>query len=189
MLITAFTPSWLLLKMSTLAAGFAFFCLFPIATKYPDYRLLLSPSKRLLWNIPTHAEWAISFIQAEGTRYKQTLQSPSNAISSHKFYGSYKAYHEKSPGHLLISTQTIRFESSIGHAVLFDIPYVELERLEKYDTILRKHLPTRLAAEMREDLRLVTKTGDEWRLKNVEKRSEAFAQAVGFSGKKWQVVW
>jgi hypothetical protein len=68
----ALTPTWFLIKASTLSMGFSFFALFPIATNYPEYRLLLSPTKRILWNIPTHAEWAVQYIQAEGTRVATT---------------------------------------------------------------------------------------------------------------------
>ena len=81
------TPSWLLVKVITLIAGLVFFALFPIGSRYPDYRLLASPAKWLFWNIPDHgehssfkwrtvsdsrafivAEWAIARLQIEGTR-------------------------------------------------------------------------------------------------------------------------
>lgn len=45
---------WLLVKTLTLSMGFTFFALYPIATNFPEYRLLVSPTKQLLWNIPTH---------------------------------------------------------------------------------------------------------------------------------------
>jgi hypothetical protein len=45
---------WLLVKTATLFMGFSFFALYPIATNFPEYRLLVSPTKQLLWNIPTH---------------------------------------------------------------------------------------------------------------------------------------
>ena len=50
------TPSWLLVKVITLGAGLVFFGLFPIGSRYPDYRLLVSPAKWLFWNIPNHGE-------------------------------------------------------------------------------------------------------------------------------------
>ena len=81
------TPSWLLVKVITLNAGLVFFALFPIGSRYPDYRLLASPAKWLFWNIPDHgeltsfkwrtisdlrafivAEWAIARLQIEGAR-------------------------------------------------------------------------------------------------------------------------
>ena len=50
------TPVWLLVKVTTLSAGMVFFGLFPIGSRYPDYRLLASPAKWLFWNIPNHGE-------------------------------------------------------------------------------------------------------------------------------------
>lgn len=55
-LVTAFLPLWLLVKSMTFGAGFTFFALFPLSVNYPEYRLLVSPTKHLLWNIPTHGE-------------------------------------------------------------------------------------------------------------------------------------
>lgn len=52
------TPSWLLVKSITLNAGLVFFGLFPIGSRYPDYRLLASPAKWLFWNIPNHGDLA-----------------------------------------------------------------------------------------------------------------------------------
>ena len=50
------TPVWLLLKMMSLFSGLTFFALFPIASIYPDYRLLVSPVKWLFWDIPNHGK-------------------------------------------------------------------------------------------------------------------------------------
>lgn len=50
-------PSRLLAKGAGLAFGFAFFCVWPISTNYPDYRLLTSVPKRIFWNIPTNGTY------------------------------------------------------------------------------------------------------------------------------------
>lgn len=74
----------------TLVAGITFFGLFPIATNFPEYRLLASLIKWLFWNIPTHgnetsadcsemcaeeslAEWLIVLLKAEGQRHRATV--------------------------------------------------------------------------------------------------------------------
>jgi hypothetical protein len=54
--VTAAVPIWLLVKTMTFAAGASFFFLFPVATNFPEYRLLVSPIRRFLWNIPTHGK-------------------------------------------------------------------------------------------------------------------------------------
>jgi hypothetical protein len=53
-LFTTITPLWLLVKTITFGMGLSYFALYPIAVNFPEYRLLVSPTKRLLWNIPTH---------------------------------------------------------------------------------------------------------------------------------------
>lgn len=46
-------PLHAIIKITQFNAGVIFFGLFPIATRYPQYRLLASPLKWLLWRIPT----------------------------------------------------------------------------------------------------------------------------------------
>ncbi|KEQ90460.1 hypothetical protein AUEXF2481DRAFT_704308 [Aureobasidium subglaciale EXF-2481] len=66
--VTTFVPINILVKSSLFGAGVVFFGLFPLGTNFPEYRLLASVPRRVFWNIPTHAEWAIKSLQAEGTR-------------------------------------------------------------------------------------------------------------------------
>ena len=49
-------PLHLLVKVTQFIMGVIFFGLFPLATRYPQYRLLASPLKWLLWRIPTDGE-------------------------------------------------------------------------------------------------------------------------------------
>lgn len=181
----------------TLGAGFTFFGLFPIATNFPKYRLLLSPSKRLLWNIPTHAEWAIKYIQAEGTRVEAyDMPSPSDlpietadSMAQAQNYGFYKAHHGETAGHLVIGAASIRFVSKAPHTVHFTLMYDQIQSLEKVDRIISKNIPKNLATDSGKDLKMIDKVGQEWMLKDVAQRDEAFSQIVGFSQTTWQVVW
>lgn len=198
-----FTPTWLIVKLSTFSAGFSFFGLFPIAVNFPEYRLLVSPTKRIFWNIPTHAEWAIKYIQAEGTRVIATTptnlnkaQLPSalpikttpEAASVHD-YGFYSANSEKAKGRLIISAASCRFMPDKGHDLHFNLPYAEITRIEKEDRIVAKKMPSQLTGDTGKDLKLVVKSGKEFLLSNMVQRDEAFAQIVGFSQTDWQVVW
>lgn len=47
------TPLWLLVKMIQLEAAFIFFGTFPIASRMPQYRHIVSPLTWLFWKIPT----------------------------------------------------------------------------------------------------------------------------------------
>ncbi|KAI4923714.1 uncharacterized protein J4E92_007688 [Alternaria infectoria] len=201
-LITVFTPLWLIIKMSTFSAGFTFFCLFPVSVNFPNYRLLVSPSKRLLWNIPTHAEWAIQYIQAEGLRVitekqntsakatdlKYTNDLKDSASPSNQDFASYRSQFDKTPGHLIINATGVRFVANRPpHEVRFSLPYVQINQLEKQDRYVEKMI--KVLKECDRDLRFLDRDGREWILHEVEKRDEAFSQIVGFSRTTWQVLW
>jgi hypothetical protein len=200
----AIVPIWLLVKVSTLGAGFSFFGLFPLAVNFPEYRLLVSPTKRIFWNIPTHGEWAIKYIQAEGTRVAANIAG-SDVTDSTKpsaipvkttpkaaqaqDYGFYNAHHDKAKGHLIISAASCRFVSNMGHNVHFQIPYDQIAKIEKEDRIVAKKVPSQLSTDSGKDLKLITKEGREYLLSNMAQRDEAFSQIVGFSQTTWQIVW
>ncbi|KAE8854769.1 hypothetical protein PTNB73_10418 [Pyrenophora teres f. teres] len=202
-LVTLLAPLWLLVKTATLMMGVTFFCLFPVSVNCQEYRLLVSPAKRLFWNIPTHAEWAVRFVQAEGLRVlaecgreqKQQGQCAQGETSptvpgkqDTRDFASYPAHFQKSPGHLIISATGIRFQTTYSpHVVLFALSYDKLCNLEKQDRHVEKVAKILKAYE--KDLRLVDEEGREWLVQGMEKRDEVFSQIVGFSRREWQVVW
>ncbi|KAF2703530.1 hypothetical protein K504DRAFT_463583 [Pleomassaria siparia CBS 279.74] len=202
---TAVAPVWLLVKCATLGAGITFFGLFSIASNFPEYRLLVSPIKRVFWNIPTHAQWAIESLQAEGSRYENehfteqtsssktdirvdspTVAKPNTGETHDR--GSYTAHHNGTKGSLVIGSTSVRFESEIRHRVHWTVLYEQINNLEKVDRFISKDIPT-LKTYSKQDLKLVSKTGDEWVLQDVEQRNQAFSQILGFSDAAWQVVW
>lgn len=177
--------------------GFTFFALFPLAVNFPEYRLLVSPTKRLLWNVPTHAEWAVKYIQAEGSRVEATATPAPSALpirtqledAAADDYGVYVAHHEKAKGHLIISTTSVRFASKRPQMVHFKIPYDHIQVLEKVNRIVKQNVSDKLTRDSGKDLRIVDILDRETLLKNVDLRDEAFSQIVGFSSSQWQVVW
>ncbi|CBX97692.1 predicted protein [Plenodomus lingam JN3] len=196
-IITTFLPLWLLVKFLTFSMGFTFFALFPLSVNFPEYRLLVSPTKRFLWNIPTHAEWAIQYLQAEGTRVETTATPAPTALplrtqidaATADDYGFYNAYHDKTAGHLVISTKSVRFVSRHPHSVHFTIPYDHIQVLEKVDRVVKKKVPDKLSSDSGKDLKIVDILGRETVLRNLDQRDEAWSQIVGFSRVNWQVMW
>ncbi|KAH7378192.1 hypothetical protein DE146DRAFT_701511 [Phaeosphaeria sp. MPI-PUGE-AT-0046c] len=188
-------PTWFLVKAITLSMGFTFFALFPLATNFPDYRLLVSPTKRLLWNIPTHAEWAIQYIQAEGTRIidGMALSKPVklDTLSPITHDSIYTGSYASTKGHLIVDTTSCRFISHLDHAALFHVPHAQLELVEKMDRVVAKKLPAKIKSNSGKDLKIsLSKGGErEYVVQDMEKRDEAFGQIVGFSGRVWQVIW
>jgi hypothetical protein len=72
-LVNAFTDSKFILKIFWLVLGMTFFIGWPISSLYPKYRLLVSPFKWSLWEVPTHAEWCIQYLQERATLAKQAI--------------------------------------------------------------------------------------------------------------------
>ncbi|KEF54820.1 uncharacterized protein A1O9_09262 [Exophiala aquamarina CBS 119918] len=61
--VTLFADMAFCVKFVWFIAGVGFFFTYPIATRYPKYRLLVSPWRWMFWAIPTHAELAILRLQ------------------------------------------------------------------------------------------------------------------------------
>jgi hypothetical protein len=157
--------------------------------------LLVSPTKRLLWNIPTHAEWAIKFIQAEGLRVATSaIPAPSalpdvgTAIRDADF-GFYNTHYGKISGHLVIGTNSLRFVSSHPKLVHFTLPYDQIYDMQKVDRQVAKNVPGKLVRDSGKDLKFTDWQGGEWVLRDVDQRDQAFSQILGFSRSTWQVVW
>ncbi|KAL1612738.1 hypothetical protein SLS60_000967 [Paraconiothyrium brasiliense] len=195
-LATALVPMWLFVKTTTFFMGLTYFALYPIAVNFPEYRLLVSPAKRFLWNIPTHGEWAVQYVQAEGTLLarKSTPVASSVAAVSPTFdpehdYNSYTASEDKTTGRLIVSPSGIRFVTNFGHNVPWDLQYDQLERIEKVDRIVTRNIPGKLQGDPGQDLMFTRRDGKTHMLRKIDKRDEAFSQMVSFSDIAWQVVW
>ncbi|THY78123.1 hypothetical protein D6C94_01463, partial [Aureobasidium pullulans] len=187
-LITTFVPTYYLIKSSALGAGMVFFGLFPLASNFPDYRLLASIPRRVFWNIPTHAEWAVKSLQAEGSRYRHDTQTGLGS-SANTDYGFYPAHLNKDKGRLIISASSMRFETNIGHRITWTIDYTNIAKLEKLDRVKSKVIP---GGGSGKDLRIASNLADvegEAVLKDMDDRDQAFSQIVGFSEITWQIVW
>ena len=58
LLLSVFADMKFCMKTFWFIAGGAFFICWPISSRYPKYRYLVSPFKWVLWDIPTHAEFS-----------------------------------------------------------------------------------------------------------------------------------
>ncbi|KAA8612749.1 hypothetical protein A1F94_007115 [Pyrenophora tritici-repentis] len=166
-LATVLVPLGVLVKTATAMGGVAFFGLFPVGVNFQEYRLLVSPVKRLLWNVPTHAEWAVRFVQAEGVRVlvdweqeqrrceqDEQKESATSTKPDTRDFASYPAHFQKTAGCLIISAMGIRFQTTHSpHVVLFALPYDKLCNLEKQNRHVEKVAKILKAYE--KDLRLV----------------------------------
>lgn len=100
-------------------------------------------------------------------------------------YGSYKCTYEKHPGHLILSSDGIRFETRLTEGKRFEVKFKQMKRLEK----VTRHVKKAIREESGSDLLFVDDADQEFMVTGVEERDQVFSQVVGYSGIKWQVVW
>lgn len=76
--VSAFCDARFALRLFWFVLGLVFFGCWPIASLYPRYRLLVSPVKWALWDVPTHAEWCFAYLQERSDiARKAILSAPS----------------------------------------------------------------------------------------------------------------
>ncbi len=62
------------IKLIWFIAGGAFFLTYPLAARFPKYRLLLSPWRWIFWNVPTHSELGILNLQEKAASKEASLK-------------------------------------------------------------------------------------------------------------------
>ena len=174
-----FIPLPLLLKITQLNAGIIFFGLFPIATRYPQYRLLASPLKWLLWKIPTDAEWAIARLQTEARHRMEAMPDRINELEKEKQsneanIGRYHCTSGSHHGDLHISSTGAKYISAVRKNMMWEVSFEEVKILQKFGA--------------GDGLLFVCTSGDEFRVAGLKARNEIFSQIIGYSGLRWQVM-
>ncbi|KFZ17840.1 hypothetical protein V501_01530 [Pseudogymnoascus sp. VKM F-4519 (FW-2642)] len=169
--VVTLTPTWLLVRSITLIIGIVFFALFPISSRFQDYRLLASPFVWIFWKIPTHAEWSIKSLQAEGARHRRLEPNPPDLTSDQHMKQEPDPLGYRGP-------PTNAGETGLTRAK-FKPTTAEITRQAK----------RALSSDSRQDL-MVAGLGDkQYLLLDMAQRDQAFSQIVGFADVTWQVVW
>jgi hypothetical protein len=152
------------MKVVWLIVGMSFFICWPIGSLYPRYRLLVSPFKWALWDVPTHAEWCFQYLQKRSAAARKAiLDKPSddtlvstdadseavdNDSNSESFHSaesvlldeekdilSFGCTYLHVPGRFIISTTALRFVSSVPLPYRpFHEPFSSLVEMSKRQT-------------------------------------------------------
>lgn len=56
LLSMTFVPVNIMMRASSLGMAVTFFGLFPISSRYPEYRYVVSPVKWIFWKVPSHGK-------------------------------------------------------------------------------------------------------------------------------------
>lgn len=177
-----------------------FFGIAPVAARYPQYRLLLSPLTWIFWRIPNHAEWAITRLQAEATRQLETMREqssstqmsrPGESLSEQLIpvkreekpaapvpIGRYHCISEGRHGNLCVSTQRVSFEIHLTSSERWSLNYKDLKSIEKI---------VRTSTVLPDDGLLFTDVdGKEYGASGLKLRDEVFSQIIGYSNVRWR---
>ena len=73
LLVSLLTDIAFCMKIVYFVAGGSFFLCFPIASRYPKYRYLVSPFKWVLWDIPTDAEWSLQYLRRQAQAAREEM--------------------------------------------------------------------------------------------------------------------
>ena len=73
LLVTLFADMAYCVKIVWFITGGAFFFCYPVSSRYPKYRYLVSPLKWVFWDIPTHAEWSFQFLYHQAQEIRELL--------------------------------------------------------------------------------------------------------------------
>lgn len=158
-IVSLFSNSEFILKFFWFTVGLNFFALWPISSLYPRYRLLVSPIKWWLWDVPTQAEWCFHYLQERSAVVKEALlsshpQIPDSSVHRDDSYDSDNSddsfqsaiseqLNEKNiisfsctflhtPGHFIITTSSVRFTSSNPLSnPAFERPFGDLVEVSK----------------------------------------------------------
>ncbi|KAL8654814.1 MAG: hypothetical protein Q9210_001272 [Variospora velana] len=185
-----FIPLSMFIQLAQLSAGVLFFGLFPIASRYPQYRLLASPMKWLFWKVPTDAEWAIARLQVEAAHRKAALGEMSSSrnpdrdeqadsesgdngegeVSLGQFHCTSQSHH----GDLCVTSKGVKYKTAIRSQILWELRFDDITMLQKVGA--------------GEGLLFVLASGDVHRVSGLKSRNEVFTQIIGYSGLRWQVT-
>jgi hypothetical protein len=229
LIFSLFADAKLVISLFWAGLGGVFFFLWPIATLHPRYRLLVSPIKWVLWDVPTHAELCFQYLQERSNVVKEALfagryqqRQKAEQIAIRNVYDSDDSFHsakdiqldenkdvlsfgctfENRPGHFIISTNTVRFQSRIAsdkHTFIHPLQnMIEISKQRTRSSLLSplvKHSTGMDKLEIRfrqtgqvADLKGDIKEAEIVTLENMIGRDKAFNALIGFSGLRWQHV-
>ncbi|KAJ9265485.1 hypothetical protein DTO212C5_6678 [Paecilomyces variotii] len=81
--VSLFADTAFCMKIFWLVAILMFFVSFPVSSRWPQYRIVVSPLRWPVWDIPTNAEWAIQYLQKhEILRREQVAELDGQAPSA-----------------------------------------------------------------------------------------------------------
>lgn len=202
-LVTAFADVALCMRLVFFGLGVVFFGAFPIASRYPKYRLLVSPARMTFWGVPTHTEWAFEELRMEAQRNRERLIATKAEIKAElvpacegseipvptEDIATFGCRAGKTAGKLHISPSGLRLESIAGR-VVWSKAFEDLVEVRKVQEVGLG----RLVGGLSHGIEMVFLEGSgsdkEHRMVRLDdlgkQRDQVFRDVLGYSGLRWQ---
>ncbi|CRG87488.1 Pre-mRNA-processing-splicing factor 8 [Talaromyces islandicus] len=110
LLVTLFASMEFCMKVFWFISINTFFLCWPIASRYPQYRYIVSPIRWVFWDIPSHPDWAIRFLQKHEILRRHEMCTHE---LSHGGYYSRKAAEQKESFEDAVERQEQRAEDEL----------------------------------------------------------------------------
>lgn len=208
------TPLWLLVKITQLEAALMFFGTFPIASRMPQYRHVVSPWTWLFWKVPTDgtyskftafapsaltptltllivAEWAIARLQVEARHSADAMpqKSVGKDMGPSDKEDTCSKVDDETEHAIDIGKYHCTCQSHHGNL------YVSSNGAH-YVTAVRSTLLWELRYQNCKTIRKQSDSGlvfelmdgSQFKVMGLALRNEVFTQIIGFSGLAWQVT-
>lgn len=182
-------------KLVWFIIGGGFFLTFPIASRYPKYRLLVSHWRWMFWDIPTHAELAIlqlqekavirdaDFMEFELPEPDDPEQEKSSNGESYKFL----IHHETAgKGELEVSRSGIEYSSNATMQFWGFSSLSEMRKCDDLNTEKSWHNVLKIGSRSGGILHFIFSSSELKVLLHPADRNRVFNLVLAWSGLKWQ---
>jgi len=198
LMVTLFADMAFCVKFVWFIAGGGFFFTYPIATRYPKYRVLVSHWRWMFWDIPTHAELAILQLQEKAVvrdaDFKEfdlpqeggldKAEEPQSGETH-----SFDVHHETAGrGQLIISRSGISYISDTEQESWQFSALSEMCKIDDPDTESAIHNLRRLGSRSGEVLHFTFMSSELRVLVHPADRHRIFNLVLAWSGLKWQCL-
>jgi hypothetical protein len=175
------------MKLFWFLVGGGFFFTYPIGTRFPRYRMLVSPLRWIMWDVPTHAELAILRLQEKALLRDADLaefeyENTEVAALEPKDEYAFDVFHNGARNRIVINRAGIELQRRYW-------PFstvVEMRKIDQEDASNKLSNMAKLGSRSAEALEIAFTDGTVTLLLRPADRDRIFNLVLAWSGLKWQ---
>jgi hypothetical protein len=183
------------MKVVWFIVGLGFFFTYPIGTRFPKYRMVVSAWRWIMWDIPTHAELAILKLQQKAVMRDADLtefdySQPGSELSeierpsSTKEEYTFNVFHNGEKGRLVVNRTGIELQRRYWAFSTL----CEMRKVDEPDADSKLKNMAKLGRRLAEGLEFIFSDGSVNLLLHPADRDRVFNLVLAWSGLKWQAL-